>query len=96
MSKYKIVVTWFKESGKYYAEGEYYTQHEGMLEVIEEFRQMLARGKRPGLVDCTKHEFTAVLNCDGHPHGFPMMFPLATMPFVSPHLTRVWAGKETI
>ena len=73
MPKYLIKVQYFKTSGKYYASGEYETTHELMHNVFEEFEDMLKRGKRPGLVN-GHSGFTAVLNCNRHPMGFPGMF----------------------
>lgn len=73
MMGYKITVTYFKPSGKYYSTGEYITQKSHMYEVFDEFRAMLQRGERPGLVD-GHSGFTAILNCDEHPMGYPAMF----------------------
>lgn len=72
--KYTIKVDWFKPSGKYYAQGEYVTSHEHMLDVFNEFREMLNSGVRPGLVNSEHNEFFAILDCSHHPQGYPKMF----------------------
>jgi len=73
MKTYTIKVTYFKPSGKFYAEGEYETFLDHMFEVFEEFEEMLKKGVRPGLVNGHSN-FTAVLDCDNHPFGYPAAF----------------------
>lgn len=71
--QYRIKVLYFKPYGKFYSSGEYWTDKQHMYQVFEEFEAMLAAGKRPGLVD--GHDgFTAVLDCSGHPMGYPACF----------------------
>lgn len=71
---YEIKVTWFKQSGKYYSDGSYFTERESMFDVFQDFEKMLEDGIRPGLVNSKKNEFFAVLDCSAHPYGFPAMF----------------------
>jgi len=47
----EVHLTYFKDSGKYYSEGHYNTDKEAFYEIVEEIRQMLANGIRPGLVN---------------------------------------------
>jgi len=73
MKTYTIKVTYFKQSGKFYAEGEYETSLSYMFEVFREFEEMLKKGIRPGLVNGHSN-FIAVLDCEGHPKGYPAAF----------------------
>lgn len=45
----KVKLTYFKESGKYYTEGEYETKLDHFHDVINEVRGMQSRGELPGL-----------------------------------------------
>ena len=45
----KAKLTYFKESGKYYTEGEYETKATVFHEAISEIASMLNRGEAPGL-----------------------------------------------
>lgn len=48
----RVHLEYYKESGKYYSDGEYESRKEHAFEVFTEVREMVASGKRPGLVDC--------------------------------------------
>ena len=69
---YKMKVTYFKPSGKYYAEGKYETEMESIPVIHEEFKQMMRSGNCPGLVKGATGYF-AVLDCDAHHAGYPIM-----------------------
>lgn len=68
----KIKVTWYKKSGKYYAEGEF----EGSIypfEYLKQFNEMRDVGIRPGLTSSMTQEFHALLEPkDGVPHMVPI------------------------
>jgi len=53
MKQRKVKLTYFKDSGKYYSEGEYLTSvaeyHDWML--YNEVKEMRALGKLPGLIE---------------------------------------------
>jgi len=70
---YKIKINYFKPSGKYYASGHFMTQQQQMFDLFDDFKTMLAKGSRPGLVD-GHSGFTAVLDCSEHPNGYPGLF----------------------
>jgi hypothetical protein len=72
----KVKLTYFKESGKYYSNGEYETKQQMMYDVYEEVRQMQKDGKLPGLVDGGGKEFTVLVEIPDHPCGCPqLIFP---------------------
>ena len=65
---FTVKLTYFKESGKYYAEGKCTTNHKVPYKTISEVRDMLARGVRPGLVDGA-NEFYVLVEMPDHPLG---------------------------
>lgn len=67
---YKVQLTYFKESGKYYSDGEYVSEQEDLGKIWEEVAEMFKRGKRPGLVD-GKQGFNTLVNLPDHPHAYP-------------------------
>lgn len=67
---YKVELTYFKESGKYYSDGEYVSEQEQLWKIWEEVAEMFRRGERPGLVD-GKQEFNTLVNVPDHPHAHP-------------------------
>lgn len=70
---WKVCVTYFKKSGKYYCEGTYLTRELDMFEIFAEAELMISLGRRPGLVDCEpgKNEFYALIEVPDHPHKYP-------------------------
>lgn len=67
----RVVLNYFKQTGKWYSEGEYETQltsDDGLYEVWEEVVGMFRKGKRPGLVD-GKQEFNTLVEVPEHPHN---------------------------
>ncbi len=69
---WRVKLTYFKDTGKYYSEGEYTSNKLQLFEIFSEVRQMLASGTRPGLVD-GKNEFYAVVDVPEHPHRHPCL-----------------------
>jgi len=92
----KVKLSYFKQSGKWYADGEYETSipGENFWEIVEEVRGMVASGKRPGLGDCRpgQNSFHVLMEIG---HGPPQMIPLP--PVDVPHVragTEVWDAKH--
>ena len=53
----KVKLTYFKESGKYYSEGEFETEHPEYHDwlIIADIKRMVKAGKLPGLIQgCTE------------------------------------------
>lgn len=48
-----VEFTYFKQSGKYYSEGEADIEAEHFFQVVHKIREMLLAGSRPGLLDGT-------------------------------------------
>lgn len=69
---YTVRLMYFKSSGKYYAQGEYSTNMEGMWAIFAEVKAMLSRGQRPGLVD-GHSGYSVVVDCPEHPHNHPAL-----------------------
>lgn len=69
---FTVELQYFKDSGKYYSSGEYQTQKLYMYEIFDEVREMLANGKRPGLVDGA-NEFHTLVTVPNHPHAHPAL-----------------------
>lgn len=71
----KVSITYFKQSGKFYSQGEYESSCTNMFTVFQEVRDLFAQDKRPGLVDGPM-EFCAVVDSDD---GYPaLIFPATT------------------
>ena len=68
----KVELIYFKESGKYYSEGSYESEHEFFYDIVDEIKIMLARGKRPGLVD--GHEFNVLAEINVKYGPLPHLF----------------------
>jgi hypothetical protein len=72
---FTVQLEYFNENGKYRYSGEYKTEQLYMFEIFEEVRDMLLKGKRPGLVD-GKNEYWVRVEVPHHPHNFPaLIFP---------------------
>lgn len=69
---WRVQLTYFKDSGKFYTEGEYMSKKLNMFEIFEEVEHMLAAGSRPGLVH-GRNEFYVVVNVPDHPHNHPFL-----------------------
>jgi hypothetical protein len=66
----KCKLQYFKNTGKWYADGQCKVQAEHMFQVREEIEKMLAVGKRPGLSD--GYEFIVYVTTD-HPIDVPFL-----------------------
>lgn len=72
---WRVKLTYFKQTGKYYSEGEYVSKKLHLFEVWGEVKDMLKAGRRPGLVD-GKNEFFVTVDVPEHPHNHPVLiFP---------------------
>lgn len=61
--KTHVKLIYFKESGKYYSEGEYQTEQTQFYQLVDEVRQMKRNGKLPGLVDGAR-EFSVLIEAE--------------------------------
>jgi len=67
---YAVFLTYFKQSGNYYSEGNYRTECEDIFEIFKEVRRMLEASDLPGL--CGDHsEFVVLIKVPEHPHDHP-------------------------
>ncbi len=67
----KVQLTYFKDTGKYYAEGEYETEKKSLYEIWDEVREMFKQGNCPGLVGPSG--FHVLVNVAGHEHEHPRL-----------------------
>lgn len=68
---FTIELTYFKQSGKYYASGSYSTHKQHMYEIKEEIEKLQLNKELPGV----KHgqEFYIAVNANNHPNGYPIL-----------------------
>lgn len=66
----EVKLTYFKESGKYYTEGNYITQKKEIFEIHDEVREMKAKRSLPGI---TGNELTVHVDIPGHPDNHPRL-----------------------
>lgn len=71
----KVVLQYFRPSGKWYSEGEYQTEKKGLFEIWEEVREMQDKGNLPGLVPGAR-EFHISIDVPEHPHRHPHLILL--------------------
>jgi hypothetical protein len=78
MAEQKVELTYFKKSGKYYTEGEYYADDDQTLnQVWDDVKEMRAGGRLPGLslrdAEGGHDEFIVLVNAPGHAHNHPKL-----------------------
>lgn len=69
---FRVELTYFKSSGKYYSEGSYLSEKLHLFDIFEEVKRMLAEENRPGLVS-GPNEFYVLINVPNHPHAHPAL-----------------------
>ncbi len=67
---YKIKLTYFKQTGKYYSEGSYLTEKEQMFEISDEIKKMKNENKLP---EISGSEWIIYVDADNHPNGYPLL-----------------------
>ena len=77
----KIVLTYFKPSGKYYTQGEFLTDFCSFHTIVDRVNAMQKRLELPGLMEGSGAEFHILIETpdvgDGGPHGVPhLLMPL--------------------
>lgn len=73
--KYKVELTYFRESGKYYCHGEYEAPDVPLYHIWSQVMRMKDNGNLPGLVRGA-NEFHVLINVPGHPHDHPHLIPI--------------------
>jgi hypothetical protein len=72
-NKLAVKLTYFKQGGKYYSDGEFFVDQSIMLtDVWSLVVKMRNRGELPGLVEGAV-EFNILVNVPGHPHEHPRL-----------------------
>lgn len=68
----QVGLTYFKKSGKFYAEGSFEVLNSIPLHTVwDRVREMRENGRLPGLVEGAGREFMILVNVPGHPHEHP-------------------------
>jgi hypothetical protein len=67
MDKLTVKLTYFKESGKYYATGEFTSEGNFLFEIIKEVEKFHSAGKLPGLVEGAGLDFKILIQHEGSP-----------------------------
>lgn len=70
MIRYEVKLSYFKESGKYYSFGTYFSYKERMFQIFEEVKEMKKNKTLPGLVSGLWVD-TILVDSDTHPNGYP-------------------------
>lgn len=65
---FKVKLTYFQASGKYYSEGQYVSDKLHLTDIWAELREMFRAGHCPGLFDGV-NEFYTVVEVPEHPHN---------------------------
>ncbi len=65
-----IKLTYFKESGKYYTVGEYYSELEWFFQIFDEVRDMKNKKRLPGL-SSGNWDGDILVESDTHPNAYP-------------------------
>lgn len=72
---YLVKLTYFKLSGRYYSEGDYYSQKVQLHRIWAEIQVMASSYVRPGLIDGEQH-FITLVEVPDHPNACPhLIFP---------------------
>lgn len=66
----KVNLVYFKHSGKYYSDAQYFTGEEDLWMIWNEVEEKLIDGKLPGLVDGAR-EFIVSVDVPEHPYNHP-------------------------
>lgn len=66
----KVHLTYFKQNGKYYSDGEYETQKGHLFEIFEEVHKMLIARTCPGLI-AGHSDFIVLVDVPKHPFNHP-------------------------
>jgi hypothetical protein len=66
---YRVHLTYFKGSGKYYSSGQYQTSHEELHQIFQEVKGLVQSGQLPGLRQGAS--FNTLIEVPDHPHNHP-------------------------
>lgn len=95
----KVQLTYFKETGKYYSEGSYETEHKPLFKVWQEVSLMIHNGKLPGLIKGAT-EYIVLAEVPEHEHAHPQLLNLGTatdtLKFVDDEMRRVKDAIRTL
>jgi hypothetical protein len=71
----RIELTYFKNTGKYYTDSEYFSKTEDWIDIMDEIKNLVSRGQCPGLIDCAPgtNEFYVLVNIPDHKYNVPKL-----------------------
>lgn len=70
MFAFKVKLTYFKSSGKYYTDGEYETKETELYLIYREVRELKRMGKLPGLAE-GHSDFFVLAEVPDYPQAYP-------------------------
>lgn len=70
---FRVFLTYFKRSGKYYSNGEYFSDKTSLLDIWAEVEKMRDVGQLPGLTERPEgdYEFMVLIEAKKHPMAHP-------------------------
>lgn len=77
-SGYKVSLNYFRETGKFYSEGDYRTNKVHLWEIWEEVQDMLDNRKLPGLIE-GHSEYSVIVDVPQHVHRHPHLITPVTV-----------------
>jgi len=84
---YKVLITYYKETGKCYSGGSYTSTKKHLYQIIDEVKEMIFSGTVPGMVEGYRPEY-ATIDVPDHPNNHPHVFVLKKI--------MGWRAKENI
>lgn len=68
---FKVKLTIFKPTGKYYTDGEYVSEKDHMHEIFDEVRTMAIQRRLPGLTPGSTTPWMVLIDVPDHQHDHP-------------------------
>jgi hypothetical protein len=72
---FNVKLVYFRESGKYYDDGEYDSHKEHIHEIFEEVEDLSREGKLPGFV-AGHNQYHVLIDVPDHPHRHPALITI--------------------
>lgn len=69
----KVILTYFKRTGKYYSSGDYITYRDLLQDIWEEVMLMQKSHRLPGLILGSSQDFIVLVNVPDHEYDHPIL-----------------------
>ncbi len=70
---YPVKLTYFKDNGKFYGDGQFNTELDKMYQLFDHVRMLQRTGRLPGLIEGAGKTFTILIEPFMHPMGYPQL-----------------------